>query len=156
EAELSKVIVSLPPAVRDKAGPLQELLRQSTQKQGARLARFEPLLRGGSAERGRAVFFGKKATCATCHRVGTEGGQVGPDLTRIAAVRSARALLEAVVLPSASIAQGYDNYLVTTKDGRTVGGVIARRSGDTLFLRDSSGAELRLRRDDVQEMHRQA
>src|SRR5262249_20866655 len=52
----------------------------------ARLVEFEPMLNGGDPIRGRAVFFGKAVACAACHRVGDEGGRVGPDLTRIGAI----------------------------------------------------------------------
>jgi putative heme-binding domain-containing protein len=44
---------------------------------------------------------------------------------------------------------------VTAADGRTAKGVMARQSADVLVLRDSSGAEFRLRRDQVQELRRQ-
>jgi putative heme-binding domain-containing protein len=94
--------------------------------------------------------------CATCHRVGSEGGQIGPDLTRIGAVRAGRDILESIVFPSASVAQGYESYVVALTDGRAVTGVITRRTGDTLVLRDSSGAELRLRKDQVEAMNRSA
>src|SRR5262249_53433454 len=107
-------------------------------------------------ERGRAIFFGKKVACATCHRIGRDGGDVGPDLTKIAAIRSGRDILESVVVPSSTIAQGYDTYLVVLTNGRTVSGVISRQTTDTLMLRDSSGAEVRLRKDQVQEMQRQS
>jgi len=40
-------------------------------------------------------------------------------------------------------------------DGRTATGVISRQTADTLVLRDSSAAELRLRKDQIQEMQRQ-
>src|SRR5262245_65019743 len=63
--------------------------------------------------------------------------------------RSVEDLLESILFPSSTIAQGYEQYAVTTADGRTVGGVIARQSANTLVLRDSSGAEVRLRNDQV-------
>jgi putative heme-binding domain-containing protein len=154
EQEWQRVLDGLPAAVQAKAGPVRELWRQSGERQKARLAELEPLLAGGKPERGRAIFFGKKVGCAVCHRVGAEGGQVGPDLTKIGAVRSGRDILEAVIAPSASIAQGYDNYAVSTRDGRVATGVLARQTADALFLRDSSGGELRFRKDQVTELRR--
>jgi putative membrane-bound dehydrogenase-like protein len=91
-----------------------------------------------------------------CHRVAGEGGQVGPDLSKIGAVRSPRDLLESVVLPSATIAQGFDSYIVTAGDGRTTTGVIARQSSDVLVMRDSSGAEVRVLRGQIEGMTRAA
>jgi putative membrane-bound dehydrogenase-like protein len=156
EAELDRVLNALPATVRSQAGSVRALLRQGIAGQQARLAQLEPLLRGGGPGRGRNVFFGGKVSCATCHRIGSEGGTIGPDLTRIGAVRTARDLLESIVFPSSTIAQGYDSYVVVTTDGRTLTGLLARQTGETLVLRDSSGALLRLRKDQVEEMKRSA
>jgi putative heme-binding domain-containing protein len=156
EMELNKVIASLPVRVRDKAGPVRELWKQGIEKQRARLAEFEPLLKGGDVQRGRQVFYGKKVACATCHRIGNEGGQIGPDLTKVGAIRAGGDILESIVLPSSTIAQGYEPYVVATKDGKVMNGIIARQTADTLFLRDSAGAELRVPKDQVQEMTRSA
>jgi putative membrane-bound dehydrogenase-like protein len=163
EVDLNKLIAGLPSSVR-AAGPglqttpqrLRELWRRGVEQQRARLGEFEGLLTGGSAERGRKVFSSPKVACATCHRIGADGGQIGPDLTRIGAVRAGRDILESIVFPSSTIAQGYESYIVTTKDGRSITGVITRRTAETLVLRDSSGAELRLRKDQVEEMTRSA
>jgi putative heme-binding domain-containing protein len=159
ERELQQVLASLPKlpdGQQERLRQVHALWRQGAEGQRARLAQFEPLLTAGNAERGRAVFFDKKAACATCHRVGSQGGDIGPDLTRIGAIRSGRDILESVVLPSSTVAQGFDNYAVATADGRVVNGVIGRQTADTLVLRDSSGAEVRLRKDAVQEMRRLA
>lgn len=156
EMELEKVVQSLPESARQKAGELRDLLRQSGERQRARLTEFEPLLSGGNVERGRAVFHGKKVACAICHRIGAEGGKVGPDLTKVGAIRAARDLLESVVVPSSTIAQGFDPYVIATADGRVINGIIARQTPEFLVVRDASGAELQLRKDKIQEMRRSA
>jgi putative membrane-bound dehydrogenase-like protein len=120
----------------------------------ARMADYEPLLKGGDAGRGRAVFFGKTVACATCHRVGADGGRVGPDLTRIGAIRSGHDLLESILWPSSTFAQGYEPYTVATSDARVLDGVIARQDADVLILRNSTGAETRLRRDEIEVLRR--
>src|SRR5262249_31573385 len=99
ESDLNKIIAALPPPAREKAGTLRELWRKGVEQQRARLAEFDALLTGGNPERGRKVFYSQKATCATCHRVGTEGGQIGPDLTRIGAIRAGRDILESILFP---------------------------------------------------------
>jgi putative heme-binding domain-containing protein len=121
----------------------------------SRLAEYLHLLDGGDIERGRAVFFSSKTACSTCHPVGTEGGRIGPDLTRIGAIRAGRDIVESIVFPSSTIAQEYEQYAVVTTDGRTISGIMAREAAETIVLRDSSGAETRLRRDQVEEMSRQ-
>jgi putative heme-binding domain-containing protein len=79
---------------------------------------------------------------------------VGPDLTKIGQVRAGRDLLESILLPSSTFAQGYEPYLAFTKDGEVRAGVISSRSADAVVLRDASGAETRLRRDALRELRR--
>jgi putative heme-binding domain-containing protein len=50
------------------------------------------------------------AGCLGCHKVGSEGGPVGPDLTRIGARLSSAQLREAVLEPDAKIAKGYEKF----------------------------------------------
>ena len=45
-------------------------------------------IKAGDAGRGRAIVEGKGA-CLTCHRVGTQGSRVAPDLSDVGATRSA-------------------------------------------------------------------
>ncbi len=154
EAVLAKSIERLPAGVRARANELRKLLRREAGGRQARLEQLEPLLAGGHAERGREVFFGNKVACATCHRVGTAGGDVGPDLTKLGVVRSGRDILESVLFPSSTIAQGYETLSLTTKDGRVLTGVMSRQAGDMMLLRDSGGKEVRLRNDQVEEAGR--
>ena len=123
--------------------PSLRQLQGGPQEQQARLAEYLPLLEGGNAQRGRAVFLSKKTACSTCHRVGREGGQIGPDLTTIGAIRAGRDILESIVFPSSTIAQEFEQYLVVTTEGRVISGLMARQTADTVVLRDSSGAETR-------------
>ena len=50
------------------------------------------------------------AGCLACHKVGSEGGPIGPDLTRIGARLSSVQLREAVLEPDAKIAKGYEKF----------------------------------------------
>jgi putative heme-binding domain-containing protein len=152
EAELEAVLKPLPDG--PKADALRAELTKAADRDAARLAEFEPLLDGGDKDRGRAVFFGSKAACGACHRVGNDGGTVGPDLTKVGGVRAGRDLLESVVLPSATFAQGYETYRVDLADGRTAAGVIARRTADGVVLRDATGAEVRVPAAAVERMTR--
>jgi putative membrane-bound dehydrogenase-like protein len=156
EKELAGVLAALPAGVRGQADSLRALWKATHEQQRARLVEFEPLLEGGDAARGRQIFFSKKAACATCHRIGNEGGLIGPDLTKVGAIRAGRDILESILLPSATIAQGYDPYLVVTKSGRSLTGVIASQTSDAVLLRDATGATTRLPRSDIDEMRRAA
>ena len=66
-----------------------------------------PGVAGGSTD--PMVLF-RGAGCVGCHKVGSEGGAIGPDLTRIGARMSAAQIRDAILDPDARIAKGYENF----------------------------------------------
>ena len=104
----------------------------------------------GGVESGKLVFHGRKAACATCHRVGSDGGKVGPDLSKVGERRNERDLLEAVIVPGASIARGYESQAIRTTDGRTLTGLVVRETTESVFLRTNDQREIRLRRSEIE------
>jgi mono/diheme cytochrome c family protein len=48
--------------------------------------------------------------CVACHKVGTEGGAIGPDLTHIGARASANSIRESILEPGATIAKGFERF----------------------------------------------
>jgi putative membrane-bound dehydrogenase-like protein len=117
------------------------------------LADLEPLLQGGDENRGQQVFLGT-AGCSACHRVGKTGGVIGPDLTRIGAIRSGRDLIESLAAPSAAFAQGYEPLRAELKSGEILNGMRVRQLDDTFVLRDASGAEIRLQPEQLKSVER--
>jgi len=150
--ELAKLLSQFPDSVQKQAAPLLKRLGVDVEKQKARLAELKTLLSSGNAEHGKAVFFGKKAACSGCHRTGSTGGQVGPDLTKIGRIRQGTDLLEAVAFPSASFARGFRSYLILTAQGKVHTGVISRQTVDAVYLRTTELAEIRIARKDIDEM----
>ena len=86
--------------------------------------------------------------------MGQQGGWVGPDLTKVGAIRAGRDLLESLVAPSASFAQGYEAYLVSLKNGDVLSGVKVRQSDETFVLREASGQEVRLQPGQIERVQR--
>lgn len=150
--ELASMLKKYPESVQKAAAPLLKKLGVDLAQQKAHLESLKPLLTEGRLEEGRKVFFGKKAACSGCHAVEDLGGKVGPDLTRIGAIRTGTDLLEAIALPSASFARGYRSYLVVTDAGRIYTGVINRESTDTVYLRTADLSEVRIARDEIEVM----
>jgi len=146
-AELGALLPRLPADARS-------LVEKAAEESAARLAQFAPLLKGGDPAKGREIFAGKKVACAACHAVGSQGGRVGPDLTKVGAIRAGRDLLESILLPSSTFAQGYEPYLVLTQDGSVLSGLLARQTSDAVTLRDAGGGETQVRRDRIREMKR--
>jgi putative heme-binding domain-containing protein len=138
-----------PDAVRRQIHPLLKRLDLDVEKMRARLDELEPVLNGGNAERGRVVFFGTIAVCSTCHAVKGEGGQIGPDLSKIAVLRGKRDLLESVIFPSAGFARDYEPYTVTTRSGKVYSGILKRETADAIYLIATDRAEIRVPRTDI-------
>jgi quinoprotein glucose dehydrogenase len=96
---------------------------------------FRLALAGGDADRGRSVFFEKVAlSCVRCHKVGEVGGEVGPDLSKIAADKKPEYLLESIVEPSKAIAKGFETVILTLDDGRAVSGIVKQETADQVTL----------------------
>ena len=157
EREFAVFLERLPEPSRSRATAMRSGMVPQTLavKQQARFDRFAALLQGGSPEAGRNVFYGPKAGCSVCHAIGGAGGQIGPDLTRLGLIRSGRDILEAILFPSATFAQGYEPYAVTTKDGTEWSGWLAEQSAEGVMLRETSGGERRFPREEILELRRQ-
>ncbi len=86
--------------------------------------------------RGKAVFANR---CLTCHKVGGEGNNIGPDLTTIGKKFDKTALLDAIINPSAAIVFGYEPWLVNTKDGASVYGFLLSQNKQAMVIKDIAG-----------------
>lgn len=81
---------------------------------------------------GRRLF--TEIGCAQCHRIGTEGGLAGPDLTVVGARFDRRALLESIIEPSRVIADVYRTVTITAKSGAIHDGRIVAENAKTVTL----------------------
>ncbi len=95
--------------------------------------------KAGNAERGREIYQRQTMLCSTCHLIDNRGGKLGPDLTTVGSYMTPESLLESLINPSSSIKQGYETVLVTTRDNSLVAGLLQRKTGDSVLLRDTTG-----------------
>jgi putative membrane-bound dehydrogenase-like protein len=149
---LRRAIRNFPPEVRAAAGPILKRLEGDAESQKARLEELKDVFSGGDPARGREVFFGRRAGCTACHAAAGQGGRVGPDLSRIGAIRSPRDLLEAIVFPSASFARGYEPFVVRTRDGAVADGLVVRETPDAIYLFTADRTERRIPRAAIDEL----
>lgn len=105
----------------------------------------------GDAARGRKVFAEVGGSlCLRCHRTTNEGESFGPDLTHIAAKYGRTQLLENIVEPSKTIAEGFIAYRVKTKKGDVQLGLITGRNEKEIVLKTGPGVEVRIPAADVE------
>lgn len=118
------------------------------------ISSFGETLYGGDPDVGEEIVFEHPtAQCIRCHQVQKQGGLVGPDLSRIGAELSREQLLEALIVPSARLAEGYGTVSVTLEDGRTLTGTLADETDSTLTITTPGGAEAVAKADVAQRTH---
>lgn len=87
---------------------------------------------GRNFDNGRNMF--GQTTCFVCHRFGSEGGAIGPDLSSVAGKYSPRDLLTHIIEPNKEISDQYGQIEVTMVDGSKVYGRIMNLSGENISL----------------------
>jgi len=94
---------------------------------------------------GKLIF---TSTCMVCHEFHGGGQKVGPDL--IGSGRSnLDAILANVIDPNQIIGNGYENFTVSTKDGRTLAGRVVEDTPSHVKLLGAGGAAQIVPRDQV-------
>jgi putative heme-binding domain-containing protein len=133
--------------LRETARPL---LEQTPADREAVVKRYEAALdRSADAARGREVF---RSVCAKCHRLEGHGAEMGPDLLTVQH-QPKQFLLNTILIPSESIAQGYESYVVETFSGGALDGVLGPQSRATITLRHEDGKEDIVHRQDIKNMY---
>jgi len=145
----NRLMMNADPEIREAARPI---LSQSPADREAVVKKYEAALDlKPDYARGEQVF---RSTCSKCHRLRGYGSEVGPDL---ATVRNQPKewLLTNILIPSQSIAQDYESYVVETVSGGTFDGVIGPKgqSPTTVTLRHEDGKEDVIQRQDIKNMY---
>ncbi len=109
----------------------------------------------GDAAAGKKAFWGK-GRCGQCHRVGSQGSGIGPDLTRVGRQRSLKYLRSSVLTPDAEITPGYGAIRVVLKDGQVISGVERSIDNFSVQLIDLTGKYHSFVREDVTSMGRES
>ncbi len=83
---------------------------------------------------GQRIF--QEATCVLCHKIGTQGRPVGPDLTGVfdRYKGNNRSVLQAILDPSHKVDPKFALYSVVTANGKVLSGIIARQDRETITL----------------------
>ncbi len=115
-----------------------------------RLDEVRAVLAGGpgDAYKGEPLFMTR---CGACHTLFFKGGKIGPNLTAYQR-DDLGTMLVSIVDPNAEIREGFVNYLVTTRDGRSLSGFLADSDANGIVLRGFDGIDVPVPRANVVEM----
>ena len=137
---------------------LQELLGKiwphtgspTTAEMETKIHRLTGVVRSGTGDpyQGRALF---QNTCGSCHKLFGQGGEVGPDLT-VHNRADLESMLLAIVNPSAEIREGYENYSVETRDGRSLSGFLVEQDNRSIVVRGLDNQNVTLARAELAEL----
>ena len=111
---------------------------------------FRPALAlAGDATRGSAGF---AKLCATCHKLGHVGNDIGPNLQSVVN-HPPEKLLVSILDPNASIEPGYTAYSAQLAGGEELYGIIAAETGNSLVLKLPDGKTRTLLRSNLDSLH---
>jgi putative heme-binding domain-containing protein len=95
-----------------------------------------------------------KGHCSQCHIISGQGGSLGPELTDIAARRSAAHLRAAVLEPASTLPEGFLEVRLVAKDGRRISGVRVNEDTFTIQVRDLNGGVHSFFKEDLKELQK--
>jgi putative membrane-bound dehydrogenase-like protein len=95
----------------------------------------------GDAAKGKTVFHAPLSGCVACHKIGGQGGIVGPELDAVGRGVPVELLIEAVVWPNRQIKEGYVATTLTLKDGRNLQGYKVSEAGGEMQLRELASGQ---------------
>lgn len=131
--------------VSKKASELAGKLSSAPKGMEELITAFLPVVtKPGDAENGKTLF---TAACAVCHKFGDAGADVGPALTGMGA-HGAAELLVHIVDPNREVDPSFWQVNITTKDGKTLAGVITSENPATVNLRNQGG-DTEIRKDNI-------
>jgi putative membrane-bound dehydrogenase-like protein len=151
-AELTPLAASLlhNASQRDVRAEAARLLPLPTAKGSEKVPPIDKLVTmKGDAVHGKEVF--KTATCITCHIVNGEGTNFGPELSEIGAKLPKEAIYTSILYPSAGISMGFEGWVVSTKDGDDLDGMIASQTADGIVLKRAGGINTPIKKEDIKE-----
>ena len=86
-------------------------------------------------DHGRRLFI--ETGCATCHQLGGAGGEIGPALDDVSGRLTALDTLRHILEPSDEVAEDYRTFLVETRDGRFISGLLASADDRSVRIRSN-------------------
>ncbi|HEX5470465.1 MAG TPA: HEAT repeat domain-containing protein, partial [Lacipirellulaceae bacterium] len=121
---------------------------QSSGERIAIVARYQPALKNGDANRGKAVF---EKNCTPCHRFHNMGNEVGPNIAA-RQDKSNEGLLREILDPNRAVDQHYAEYVAVTTDGVVKNGILLEETSTAITLLGQQGQKTKLLRSQIESL----
>lgn len=110
------------------------------------VAKFKPALTmKGDVKAGGQVFLSR---CIACHMANGQGVDVAPNLVTVK-TKGRDGILTAILEPHKEVAAQFIAYIVNTKDGQTLSGIVARDDASSMTIKMMGGAEVIVQRSNI-------
>ena len=111
----------------------------------AKFARYRALAtRPGDVAKGQAL----SAIFTACHLAGTQGGNIGPNLSGAGAM-GIEALLHNIITPNAAMENGYRIFRIEQKNGDLVDALFVSEDKDAVVVRMPGSPDRRIARGEI-------
>jgi putative membrane-bound dehydrogenase-like protein len=98
----------------------------------------------GDPVNGKAII----AMCFTCHKVGRQGADFGPELTAFGKTQPREVIVDAILHPSKEISHGYEGTRIETTDGIIIEGIVLT-TGDPTVVKCVGGQRQEIDEDKI-------
>ena len=108
------------------------------------------MLKVGDVGRGAALFMDEaRLGCVRCHSFDGKAGKAAPDLFAVGDKFGRREIIDAILTPSAVIAEGYSTTIIETKSGEEISGIVKDATEAHLDLIGADGRRVRVATADI-------
>jgi putative heme-binding domain-containing protein len=118
---------------------------QSSAERMAVVTKYQPALKGGVADRGRAIF---QKNCTPCHKFQGLGNEVGPSIAA-RQDKSNEGLLREILDPNRAVDSHFVAYVAVTTDGVVKTGILSEETGNSITLLGQNGEKTVLLRSQI-------
>jgi len=102
----------------------------------------------GDALKGKALF---QTLCATCHQAeGVQGVDFGPNLATLQS-RNVHSIITEIIHPNNSIADQYQQWEISLKNGKSLTGIILQENAQQITLNQMGGQKTIISKSDVEQ-----
>lgn len=94
----------------------------------------------------------RRGGCSKCHRIGTVGEQIGPELTRVATRLQRKQILQEIMYPSLHLNEEYPSATLLLHDGRVLTGTVTSAGPDAVLVGETDGTKSIIEKTDIEEV----